>query len=101
VEKTPVAMDPAALCDAPGRYQGLLEGEPFFYTVEAKDGALSIHASNWPAPRVLFPASTTEMRFFIRETEREYTFERDGSGRVVRIRVTGAGSPEIVTERIG
>ncbi|HEU0299658.1 MAG TPA: serine hydrolase domain-containing protein [Longimicrobium sp.] len=100
LEKTAAAMDPAALRDLPGRYQGLLEGEPFFYTVEARDGALSILASNWPAPRVLFPASATEARFFIRETEREYVFERDASGRVTHLRVTGAGSPDIVTERV-
>ncbi|HEV3052317.1 MAG TPA: serine hydrolase domain-containing protein [Longimicrobium sp.] len=100
VEKTAVARDPAALRELPGRYQGVLEGEPLFYTVEAKEGGLSIHASNWPAPRVLFPASTTEMRFFIRETEREYVFERDASGRVTHLRATGGGPPDIVTERV-
>jgi CubicO group peptidase (beta-lactamase class C family) len=99
VEKTAVTMDSAALRELPGRYRGVLQGEPFTYTVEAKDGMLSIYASNWPAPRVLFPASTTEMRFFIRETEREYVFERNASGRVTHLRATGAGSPDIVAER--
>lgn len=100
IEKTAVALDPAALRDLPGRYRGVLENEPFFYTVEAKDGALSISAATWPAPRVLYPASATEMRFFIRETEREYTFERAASGRIIHVRVTGGGGPEIVAERV-
>lgn len=98
VEKVPVAPDPAVLRDAPGRYHGVLDGQPFFYTVEAHGGVLSILASNWPAARTLYPASAT--RFFIRETEREYTFERDESGRIARIRVTGGGSSEIVTQRV-
>jgi CubicO group peptidase (beta-lactamase class C family) len=100
VEKRAVAMDPAALGALPGRYQGVLQGEPLIYTVQARDGALSTFASDWPAPRVLFPASTTEMRFFIRETEREYVFERDASGRVTHLRVTGGGFDEIVTQRV-
>jgi CubicO group peptidase (beta-lactamase class C family) len=100
VEKTALAMDAAALRDAPGRYQGELQGEPVRYTVHAADGVLVINEPNWPAPRTLYPASATEMRFFVRETEREYTFERDASGRVVRIRVTGAGQADLVAERI-
>jgi hypothetical protein len=98
VEKAAVALDPTMLRDAPGRYQGVLEGQTFFYTVEARDGGLTINTANWPAPRALHPASAT--RFFIRESEREYTFERDGSGGVVRIRVTGGGGPEIVAPRV-
>ncbi|HEX2211372.1 MAG TPA: serine hydrolase [Longimicrobium sp.] len=98
VEKTAVALDPALLRDAPGRYRGVLNDEPFFYTVEAKDGGLTINAPSWPAPRVLYPSSAT--RFFIRESEREYTFERDESGRIARVRVTGGGGPVIVTERV-
>ncbi|HEX2077065.1 MAG TPA: serine hydrolase domain-containing protein [Longimicrobium sp.] len=100
VEKTAVALDPALLRDAPGRYRGVLNDEPFFYTVEGKDGALTINTANWPAARVLHPASASEMRFFIRESEREYTFERDAFGRVIRLRVTGGGGPEIITERV-
>jgi CubicO group peptidase (beta-lactamase class C family) len=98
VEKTAVAMDPAALRDFPGRYQGVADGQTFAYTVQAADGGLTIQTANWPAPRVLYPATAT--RFFIRESQREYTFERDGSGRAVRIRVTGGGGPEIVTQRV-
>jgi CubicO group peptidase (beta-lactamase class C family) len=98
VEKAAVALDPAVLRDAPGRYQGVLEGQTFFYTVEARDGGLTINTANWPAPRALYPASATH--FFIRESEREYTFERGDSGRIVRIRVTGGGGPEIVTQRV-
>jgi CubicO group peptidase (beta-lactamase class C family) len=99
IEKTAVALDPAALRELPGRYRGVINGEPFFYTVQAADGALTISAPSWPAPRVLYRQSTTEARFFIRESVREYTFERDASGRVVRIRVT-VGGPEIVAERV-
>lgn len=100
VEKAAVAIDPAAVRDLPGRYQGVLEGQSFFYTVEARDGGLTIHTANWPGPRILYPASATELRFFIRESEREYTFERDGSGRIVRVRVTGGGGPEIIAPRV-
>jgi CubicO group peptidase (beta-lactamase class C family) len=98
VEKTAVAMDPAALRDFPGRYRGTADGQTFQYTVQAADGALTIHAQSWPAPRVLHPATATH--FFIRESQREYTFERDGSGRAVRVRVSGGGGPEIDTERV-
>ncbi|HYR08975.1 MAG TPA: hypothetical protein VEQ60_14435, partial [Longimicrobium sp.] len=72
--------------------------QTFQYTVQEVDGGLTIQTANWPAPRVLYPATAT--RFFIRESQREYTFERDGSGRAVRIRVTGGGGPEIVTQRV-
>ncbi|HEU4885040.1 MAG TPA: serine hydrolase domain-containing protein [Longimicrobium sp.] len=100
VEKTAVALDPAALRDAPGRYEGTLQGQPARYTVQAVDGSLVLVNPNWPAPRTLYPASTTELRFFIRESPREYTFERDASGRVARIRVTGGGAPDLVAERV-
>jgi CubicO group peptidase (beta-lactamase class C family) len=98
-EKTAVALDPAAVRDLPGRYRGVIDGEPFFYTVAASGGAVTIQSNNWPAPRTLYPASATEARFFIRESVREYTFERDASGRMVRIRVT-VGGPELVAERV-
>jgi CubicO group peptidase (beta-lactamase class C family) len=98
VEKTAVALDPAALSDFPGRYAGALQNQTAEYTVAAADGVLTITTGSWPSPRVLHPAS--ESRFFLRESEREYTFERDASGRVVRMRVTGANSPEIVAERV-
>ncbi|HYR08976.1 MAG TPA: serine hydrolase domain-containing protein [Longimicrobium sp.] len=100
VVKTAAAMDPALLRVAPGQYRGTLQGEPILYTVRAADGGLVINANNWPAPRTLFPASAGEARFFIRETEREYTFERDASGRAVRIRVTGGGAADLVAERV-
>jgi CubicO group peptidase (beta-lactamase class C family) len=100
VEKTAVPIDPAALRDAPGRYQGMFQGDTVVYTVTAADGALGMANRNWPAPRTLYPAATTEARFFVRESEREYTFERDASGRPVRIRVTGGGAPEFVAERV-
>jgi CubicO group peptidase (beta-lactamase class C family) len=98
VEKTEVALDPAALRDFPGRYAGMFQGQTAEYTVTAADGRLIIAARTWPASRTLYPAS--ESRFFIRESEREYVFERDAAGRVVRMRVTGANSPEIVAERV-
>ena len=100
VEKAVFPLDPAALRDAPGRYRGMFQGDTVVYTVEAKGAALTLVARSWPAPRALYPASATEARFFIAETEREYTFERDASGRVVRLRVTGGGAPEILTERV-
>ena len=99
VEKTAVALDPAALRDAPGLYRGVLQGETVSYVVTASGGSLSIAASGWTAPRVLHPASET--RFFVLESEREYTFERDASGRVARVRVSGGGGPEFVAERVG
>jgi CubicO group peptidase (beta-lactamase class C family) len=99
VEKTAVAIDRALLTDAPGRFQGTLQGEPVTYTAQAADGGLILLNPNWPEPRMLFPASATEARFFVRESEREYTFERDASGRVARIRVTGGGAPDIIAER--
>jgi CubicO group peptidase (beta-lactamase class C family) len=100
VEKTAVALDPAALRDAPGRYRGVLQGDTVSYTVEASGGSLSIAAPSWTAPRALYPASETEARFFIVESEREYTFERDASGRVTRVRVSGGGAPTFVAERV-
>jgi hypothetical protein len=98
VEKTAVALDPAALRDVPGRYAGTFQGQTAEYTITAVDGTLTIANRTWPAPRTLHPAS--ESRFFLRESEREYTFERDAAGRVVRMRVVGANSPEIVAERV-
>jgi CubicO group peptidase (beta-lactamase class C family) len=98
VEKTAVALDPAALRDFPGRYQGTLEGQTVGYTVQAVDGALVATAGSWPAPRTLHPAAAN--RFFVSESEREYTFERDESGRIARIRVTGGGGPEFVAQRV-
>ncbi|HEY0020171.1 MAG TPA: serine hydrolase domain-containing protein [Longimicrobium sp.] len=100
VEKTAVALDRDAPAYAPGRYQGTFQGETIRYTIEAADGALRLANPNWPAPRILYPASTTEARFFVRESEREYTVERDASGRAVRIRVSGGGGAEFVAERI-
>ncbi|HEX6371355.1 MAG TPA: serine hydrolase domain-containing protein [Longimicrobium sp.] len=99
VEKTSVAMDPAALRDAPGRYRTVFQGDTIEYTVRAEGGSLTSQTRSWAEPRVLHPASATELRFFVRESEREYTFERDESGRIVRIRVTGGG-PEIVVPRV-
>ena len=98
IEKAAVAMDPAALRDFPGRYQGTFQGQTAEYVVAAAGGVLSIANRTWPAPRVLHPMG--QSRFFLRESEREYTFERDASGRVVRMRVTGANSAEIVAERV-
>ncbi len=100
VEKTAVAMDPAAPRDVPARYATVYEGDTITYTVRASNGSLTVQAPSWVEPRVLYPASTTEMRFFIRESGREYTFDRDGSGRVVRLRVTGGGGPEIIVPRV-
>ena len=100
VEKAAAPMEPALLRDAPGRYQGTFQGQTVTYTAQAADGALTIFAPPWPAPRILYRTPAPELRFFIRESEREYTFERDASGRVVRMRVTGGGSPEIVAERV-
>jgi CubicO group peptidase (beta-lactamase class C family) len=98
VEKTAVALDPATLTGFAGRYQGTLQGQPVEYTITAADGTLTIANRTWPTPRTLHAAS--ESRFFLRESEREYVFERDASGRVVRMRVVGANSPEIVAERM-
>jgi hypothetical protein len=56
-------------------------------------------AGGRPAPRVLFPLSTTELRFFVRESPREYVFQRDAAGRIVRLRITGGG-PELVAQRV-
>lgn len=100
VEKTAVTLDRAVLAYAPGRYQGAFQGGTVQYTIEAADGALRLANPSWPVPRTLYPASTTEARFFVRESEREYTVERDASGRAVRIRVSGGGAPEFVTERV-
>jgi CubicO group peptidase (beta-lactamase class C family) len=100
VEKTPVAMDAALLRDAPGRYVTVFQGDSVRYTVQVVDGALALVNPNWPAPRMLYPASTSEARFFIRESEREYTFDRDASGGIHQIRVTGGGAPEIIAPRV-
>jgi hypothetical protein len=67
--------------------------------VTAADGALFINTPNWPEARRLYAASATEARFFIRESVREYAFDRDESGRVVRLRAV-AGGPELVTRRV-
>lgn len=100
VEKTAVAADPAVLRDAAGRYQAAVEGNTLTLQFAVQDGQLVGTVSTWPSPRVLFPLSATEPRFFIRELDREFTFERDGSGRVVRLRVTGGGGPELVAQRV-
>jgi CubicO group peptidase (beta-lactamase class C family) len=100
VEKTAAAPDPAALRDAPGLYRGVFEGDSVTYTVRAEGGSLSIANPSWPAPRALYPASATGARFFIVESEREYTFERDASGRVVRVRVSGGGAPDFAAARV-
>jgi CubicO group peptidase (beta-lactamase class C family) len=100
VEKTAVAVDPAALRDVPGRYRVVVNGETATLSIAAENGQLVGTGPNWPAPRVFFPLSTTGLRFFVRESEREYTFERDESGRVVRLRITGGGAPELVAERV-
>jgi hypothetical protein len=93
-------MDPAALRAAPGRYTTVFQGNPIEHTVTAEGGSLWLKTPNWPAARQLHPASAARMHFFIRESEREYTFERDASGRVARIRVTGGGGPEIIAPRV-
>lgn len=97
--KTPVAMSPAALADAPGRYRLVNGADTVTLTIAAENGQLVGTGPNWPAPRVFFPLSTTELRFFVRESEREYVFERDDAGRVVRLRITGGG-PELVAQRV-
>ena len=94
------ATDPAVLRDAPGRYHTVFEGDTISYTVRAAGASLTIGNASWPAPRVLHPAAAAESRFFVVESEREYTFERDASGRVSRLRVSGGGGPEIVVERV-
>jgi hypothetical protein len=38
---------------------------------------------------VFLPRSTTELRFFVREAERKYVFERAAAGPGVRIRIAG------------
>jgi CubicO group peptidase (beta-lactamase class C family) len=101
IEKPEVALDPAALRDAPGEYRGFFQGDSVRYTARAEGGALVLHNPNWQQPRALHPTSTTELRFFVGESEREYTFERDASGRIVQIRVSGGGAPEFVTPRVG
>lgn len=97
--RTPVAMSPAALRDAPGRYRVVSGADTVTLTVAARDGQLVGTGPNWPSPRVFFPLSATELRFFVREAEREYVFERDDAGRVVRMRIAGRG-PELVAQRV-
>lgn len=99
VQKAAGTLDAAALRDLPGRYEGVLQGDTVRYTVEAADGSLRIVTPTWPA-RVLFPSADDPARFFVRESEREYTFERDASGRVARIRVTGGSAPQFTAARI-
>jgi CubicO group peptidase (beta-lactamase class C family) len=99
-EKAAGTLNAAALRDLPGRYEGVLQGQTVRYTVQAQDGALQIVAANWPAPRMLFPSADDPARFFVRESEREYTFQPDASGRVVRIRVTGSAAPEFIATRV-
>ncbi|HEX6039072.1 serine hydrolase domain-containing protein [Longimicrobium sp.] len=99
VEKTAAALDPAALAGVPGRYQSAGDN-PVTLEFTVRDGRLEGAGANWPAPRVLYPLSATEPRFFIRELDREFTFERDDAGRVVRLRVTGGGAPELVAQRV-
>jgi hypothetical protein len=100
VEKTAVAMDPAALRDVPGGYRMVLNGDSVTFRVAAADGQLVATTPGWPAPRVLYPLSTTEPRFFVRESGREYAFERDESGRIVRLRITAGGAPDLVGVRV-
>jgi CubicO group peptidase (beta-lactamase class C family) len=100
VEKTAVAMHPDALRDVPGRYQLVLDGQTVTLSFTAEDGQLVGRGPNWPQPRVFHPLSSTELRFFVRESEREYFFARDESGRIVRLHITGAGAPELVAQRV-
>lgn len=97
--KTPAAMTPAALRDAPGRYRVVNGADTVTLAIAERNGQLVGTGPSWAAPRVFFPLSTTELRFFVRESMREYTFERDESGRIVRLRMTGGG-PELVAERV-
>jgi CubicO group peptidase (beta-lactamase class C family) len=100
VEKTAVTVDAAALQAVTGRYQATAQGNTLTLELAVRDGQLVGTVSTWPSPRVLYPLSATEPRFFIRELDREFTFERDESGRVVRLRVTGGGAPELVAQRV-
>ena len=97
--KTPVALSPAALRDAPGRYRLVSGGDTVTLAITVENGQLVGTNPNWSAPRVFYPLSATELRFFVRESEREYVLERDAAGRVVRMRITGAG-PELVAQRV-
>jgi CubicO group peptidase (beta-lactamase class C family) len=97
--KTPVAVSPAALADASGRYRVVTGADTVTLAFAVQHGQLVGTGPNWPAPRVLFPLSTTELRFFVREAEREYVFERDDAGRIVRLRIVGRG-PELVAQRV-
>jgi CubicO group peptidase (beta-lactamase class C family) len=101
VEKAAVAIpDRATLRAAPGIYRTIVEGDVIQYEVRASGGSLTIQEVSWPQPRTLYRASATEPRFFVRETEREYVFERDPSGRVASVRVTGGGGPDLVAPRV-
>jgi CubicO group peptidase (beta-lactamase class C family) len=97
--RTPAAMSPAALRDAPGLYRVVAGADTVTLTIAARDGQLVGTGPNWPAPRVFYPLSTTELRFFVREAEREYVFERDEDGRIIRMRIAGRG-PELVAQRV-
>jgi len=97
--KTPVAISPAALRDVAGRYRLVSGADTVTLTMAAENGQLVGTGPNWPAPRVLFPLSTTELRFFVRESPREYVFQRDAAGRIVQLHITGGG-PELVAQRV-
>jgi CubicO group peptidase (beta-lactamase class C family) len=100
VEKNAAAADPAILAAVSGRYQATNDGNTLTLEFAVRDGQLVGTVSTWPAPRTLYPLSATEPRFFIRELDREFTFERNATGRVVRLRVTGGGGPELVAQRV-
>lgn len=101
VEKTAVALDPAVAAAVTGRYQATTpDGNTITLDFAVQDGQLVGTVSTWPAPRVLFPLSATEPRFFVRELDRDFTFERGDAGRVVRLRVTGGGAPVLVAQRV-
>jgi hypothetical protein len=94
-----VPVSAAALADASGRYRLVTGADTVTLAFAVEDGRLVGTGPNWPAPRVLFPLSTTELRFFVRESPREYVFQRDDTGRIVQVRLTGGG-PELVAQRV-
>ena len=67
VEKTAVVLDPAVLRDVVGRYEATASGNTLMLSFAVQDGQMVGTVSTWPSPRVLFPLSATEPRFFIRE----------------------------------